>query len=91
MNYVMRNAVDLFTTFQSLDKGTKQANPFARLFIDNKPLAVIVKGGITAGVLFGLAQVKKEDKRAAVITLGLLDIIYGIVGTNNIGMYLQLN
>lgn len=90
INYVLLNAVDLGTTFYSLDRGAKEANPFARTFIKNRPLAIVMKAGITGGVLWGLAHIKKEDPAAAYLTLGLLNVVYGLVVKNNIGVSLQL-
>ena len=91
VNYVALNTLDLITTFYSLDRGAQEANPIARAFIKNRPLAILIKGGVTGGVLFALAQVKKENKKAAQITLGVLNIMYGLVLRNNIGVILQLN
>lgn len=90
VNYVALNTLDLITTFYSLDRGAKEANPIARAFIKNRPLAILIKGGVTGGVLFALAQVKKENKKAAQITLGVLNIMYGLVLRNNIGVILEL-
>ena len=64
VNYVALNTLDLLTTFYSLDRGAKEANPIARAFIKNRPLAILIKGGVTGGVLFALAQVKKENKKS---------------------------
>ncbi len=91
INYVVLNAVDLLTTFNCMDKGAKERNPIARLFIKNKPLAVIIKGGLTGGVLYGLSYLKKEDKKAAYISLGVLNILYVFVVRNNLSIYFQLN
>ena len=90
LNYVFLNAADLMMTFKGLERGAREANPVARLFIRNKPLALAVKGGVTAGVLFGLAYVKKHDSKAAYISLGLLNVLYGVVVTNNVSVYLRL-
>jgi len=90
VNYVALNTLDLITTFYSLDRGAKEANPIAKAFIKNRPLAILIKGGVTGGVLFVMAQVKKENKKAAQITLGVLNIMYGLVLRNNIGVILQL-
>lgn len=90
VNYVALNTLDLITTFYSLDRGAKEANPIARAFIKNRPLAILIKGGVTGGVLFALAQAKKENKKAAQITLGILNIMYGLVLRNNIGVILEL-
>jgi len=90
LNYVFLNAADLLITFEGLKRGAREANPVARLFIHNKPLALAVKGGVTAGVLFGLAYVKKHDAKAAYISLGLLNVIYGVVVANNVSVQLRL-
>lgn len=91
VNYIALNALDLITTFHSLGRGAKEANPVAKLFIKKRPLAIVLKGGITGVVLFGLTRVKKRDKRIAYVTLGLLNVAYGLVVANNIGVYLRLN
>ncbi len=90
INYIALNAADLITTFYGLDKGAEEANPVARLVIKNRPAAVIFKGGMTAGVLLGLSYVKKQNKPAAYIALGALNVLYGFVVHNNIGVYLNL-
>jgi hypothetical protein len=91
VNYVLLNAADLITTFKSLDKGAREVNPIARSFITNKPLATSVKACVTAGVLLSLSKVKRENATAACVTLGVLNLLYGIVVTNNIGVYVQMN
>ena len=91
VNYVALNALDLITTFYSLERGAQEANPIARTFIKNRPLAVLIKGGATSGVLYALGRVRKENKKAAQITLGLLNIMYGLVLHNNIGVIIQLD
>lgn len=90
INYIALNALDLVTTFYSLDRGAKEANPIVRSFVRKKPLAVLVKGGLTAGTLLGLRYVKKENRKAAYITLGLLNVMYGLVVQNNLSVYFQL-
>jgi hypothetical protein len=90
INYIALNAADLITTFYGMDKGAEEANPVARLIIKNRPAAVIFKGGVTAGVLLGLSYVKKQNKPAAYIALGALNLLYGFVVHNNIGVYLNL-
>ncbi|HEX9653079.1 MAG TPA: DUF5658 family protein, partial [bacterium] len=69
INYIVLNAADLITTFYGLDKGAREGNPVARLVIHNRPVAVMFKGGMTAGVLWGLAHVKRQNRPAAYITL----------------------
>lgn len=90
INYALLNTIDLITTFHSLKYGAREANPVARLYIKNKPLAIIIKGSMTAGILYGLTQVKHKNKKAAFVTLGLLNVIYGFVVQNNVVVYLQL-
>lgn len=84
MNYIVLNAADLLTSFYSIDRGAKEGNPVARLFIENKPVAVAVKGGLTVGVLAALRYVKGENKKAAYLALGMLNAMYAVVVTNNI-------
>jgi hypothetical protein len=90
INYVVLNAADLITTFYGIDNGAKEANPVARLVISNRPAAVLFKGAMTAGVLFGMAHVKKQNKTAAYVALGALNVLYGFVVHNNIGVYMNL-
>ncbi|MCZ6820516.1 MAG: DUF5658 family protein [Calditrichaeota bacterium] len=90
MNYVALNAADLITTFYSVDRGAREGNPVARLFMSRKPLAVFVKGGVTFGVLAALRYVKGENKKAAYIALGLLNAMYAVVVTNNIHVAVSL-
>ena len=89
-NYVALNAADLITTFYSVDRGAREGNPVARLFMSRKPLAVVVKGGVTFGVLAALRYVKGENKKAAYIALGLLNAMYAVVVTNNIHVAVSL-
>jgi len=91
VNYVVLNTLDLFTTYKSLEKGAVEVNPIARTFVDRKPMAIAFKAGLTGGVLFALGKMKQQDKKAAYITLGLLNVVYGLVVANNIGVYLQLD
>ena len=90
VNYVLLNTADLITTFYGLDKGAAEANPVAKNIVRNKPLMILVKGGATGAVLFTLAKVKARNKPAAYLTLGVLNVVYGLVLKNNIGIVLQL-
>jgi hypothetical protein len=91
VNYVALNTMDLITTYKSLEKGAVEVNPIARTFIENKPLAIAFKAGMTGGVLFALGKMKKDNRPAALITLAVLNVVYAAVITNNIGVYLELN
>jgi len=90
INYVALNALDVVTTFWGMDRGARERNPLAKRFVRHKPLALMLKGGATATVLFGLGKVKARNKPAAYITLGLLNVVYGVVLHNNIGVVLRL-
>lgn len=90
INYVLLNSVDLATTLYSLDHGAEEANPLARYLVKNKVATVVVKGGATAAVLFMLSKVKSQDKRVAYVTLGVLNLVYGLVVRNNVGVALRL-
>ncbi len=90
VNYAMLNTLDLITTFYVLEHGAMELNPISKLYIHNKPLAVAVKAGLTAATLYGLNHVRHKNKAAAYLTLGLLNVVYGFVVKNNIGVYLQL-
>ncbi|MFQ5675697.1 MAG: DUF5658 family protein [bacterium] len=90
INYVALNALDLLTTFYSLDRGAQEGNPIARTFVRNRPLAILITGGVTGGVLVVMGQLKNQNKRAAYVTLGILNVVYGLVLRNNIGVVLNL-
>jgi hypothetical protein len=89
-NYVVLNALDLVTTYKSIERGGREVNPIARTFLANKPAAIAFKTTLTGGVLFALTRVKHHDKKTAYVTLGVLNLVYGLVVTNNIGVYLKL-
>lgn len=90
VNYVMLNTLDLITTFAGLENGAQEANPIAKLYVDKKPLAILVKGSMTAGTLMAMSYVKKQNKTAAYLSLTALNIFYGIVVGNNIGVYFEV-
>lgn len=90
VNYVLLNTLDLITTFKSLDYGAKELNPIAMTFVKNRRLAIVIKGAATGGVLFALSRAKRKDKKAAYVTLGLLNLMYGFVVHNNIVVYLKM-
>ncbi len=91
LSYLTLNAIDLVTTFHSLDNGAKELNPIARTFIKNRPLAIALKGGLSLTVLYGLRKVKTQNKTAAYFTLGLLNGFYSYVATNNIIVSFQVS
>lgn len=91
INYVVLNTLDLVTTFEGMSAGAREANPVARLYISNKPAAVLIKGATTTATLMALSHVKRQNKPAAYITLGVLNVCYGLVVGNNIGVYFELN
>ncbi len=90
VNYALLNALDLVTTFSSLAHGAREANPVAGALLRNKPAAVLIKGGITGGVLFALRRVKQHDSTLAYTTLGFLNVVYGVVVAHNFGVYFRL-
>jgi hypothetical protein len=91
INYVTLNAIDLATTFHGLKNGAHEVNPIARAFIRNKPLAVAVKAGATVTVLYALSKARQQNKKVAYIALGTLNILYGLVVTNNLSVTMNLN
>jgi len=91
INYVTLNAIDLVTTFHGLGNGAREVNPIARTFVKNKPLAVAVKAGATVTVLYALSKAKKHNRKVAYIALGTLNVIYGLVVTNNVRVTMNLN
>jgi hypothetical protein len=90
VSYISLNIADLVTTYYSLTNGAREANPITKLYIHNRPLTIVIKGSLTAGVLYGLRQIKKEHQTAAYLTLGVLNILYGFVVNNNVGVYLEI-
>ncbi len=90
VNYALLNTADLVTTFYGLDHGAREVNPLAVGYINNRAAAIAIKGGLTLGVLWGLRQAKKENRGAAIVALGALNLVYGIVVGNNIGVLLKL-
>lgn len=90
-NYLALNAADLVTTFRGVDQGAYEINPIARTFIQNKPLAIAAKTGLSLGVLVALREARKQDRRVAVIALAVLNVAYSVVVTNNIRVNLQLS
>ena len=90
-NYILLNTVDLLMTYHTIENGAIEKNPLLRSFIDNKPVIIGLKAGMTCGVLFTLSKVKRHHKTIACLSLGLLNIIYGIVVSNNISVYIQLH
>ena len=91
LSYLTLNTIDLVTTFYSLGRGAKEFNPIARKILQNRPLAVLIKGGLSLGVLYGLRQVHKENKIAAYVTLSLITGFYSYVATNNIVVSFQVS
>jgi len=91
VNYVVLNTLDLITTFEGMSAGAREVNPVARLYISNKPAAVLIKGATTTATLIALSHVRRRNQPAAYITLGVLNVFYGFVVGNNIGVYFELN
>lgn len=90
MSYISLNVLDLMLTFQSLDRGANEANPLVRPYIHNKPLAIVIKGGVTTGILWTFSKIKKDHRKAAFIGLTVLNLFYGAVVGNNLRIYFQL-
>lgn len=90
INYVALNTLDLITTFEGMKEGAREANPVARLYMKNKPVALLIKGMMTGGTLLALSHVKSQNKNAAYFALGVLNVFYGVVVGNNIGVYFQV-
>lgn len=91
INYALLNAADLATTIYGLRRGAKETNPFARPFVRSTPGVILVKGGLTFGVLWALRRTREKNKGLAFATLGVLNVIYGVVVRNNIGVVVKLN
>ncbi len=90
-NYVLLNAADMVTTFYGLAHGAQEANPIANRFIKNRPVTLALKTTFTIGTLWGLRQVRKESRVAATVSLGVLNVLYGLVVANNIRVVVGLN
>ncbi len=91
INYALLNAADLATTIYGLRRGAREVNPVARVFVRNTPAAIAVKGGFTFGVLWALRKAKESNRTAAFATLGALNLIYGVIVRNNIGVAVKLD
>ncbi|MFQ5648932.1 MAG: DUF5658 family protein [bacterium] len=89
-NYLLLNATDLVTTFYGLERGAREANPLVRGFVRKRPVIVLVKGGLTLATLWSFREVRKENRKAAVIALGVLNAFYALVVTNNIQVVVRL-
>ncbi len=90
VNYVALNTLDLLTTFRGLDAGAREVNPATRWLVHNKPMSLAFKGAATAGVLFGLNHIRKQDKTLATVLLGALNLFYGAVVANNVHVTMQI-
>lgn len=91
MSFITLNVVDLALTHYSLKNGAREANPIARLYIDNVPLSIVVKGGVTVGVIYFLRRLKQERKTHAYVSLAVLNVVYGFVVNNNIGIAFEIS
>jgi len=91
INYALLNVADMATTIYGLQRGAKEGNPLARSFVRSTPGVILVKSGLTFGVLWALRKGKEKNKNMAYATLGVLNIVYGVVVRNNIGVVLKLN
>lgn len=90
-NYVLLNTADVITTFYGLAHGAQEANPIANSFIQNRPVTLALKTTLTIGTLWGLRQVRKESRVVATVTLGALNVLYGLVVANNIRVVVGLS
>jgi len=91
LNYALLNAADLISTFEGLERGAVEANPVAKLWIENKPLAIFAKTGLTIGALATLRYTRRYNHKAAIITLSCMNLLYSAVVANNIRISIQLS
>lgn len=90
VSYLLLNGLDLVTTFYGLERGAQEANPIANYMIKNKPLTVAAKTGLSLGTLWAVRQMRKENRTAATVTLGILNLLYSGVVANNLRVVVQL-
>ena len=90
VSYLLLNGVDLATTFYGLERGAREANPIANYIIKNKPVTVAVKASLTVGTLWAVRQMRKENRTAATVTLGILNLLYSGVVANNLRVVVEL-
>ena len=76
-----------FMTVYPLKKHIKKTTT---RYIKNKPISILIKGGATFSSLYFLRKAKAGDKKVAFVSLGFLNILYGLVVRNNFNVLVQL-
>jgi hypothetical protein len=87
--YIGLNVADYALTINGLKKGAKELNPVAKK-LDPYAMAGLKLGSMAGVVVLGRIAYK-ENPKAAKITMVGMNIITGLVLTNNISVTISLN
>lgn len=84
--YVSFGAVqawDIYTTSAALKNGAREANPVAAQFAGNSAQMIALKAGTTAGTIFFVERLWRQNRAAAVIVLAAINGATAAVAAHN--------
>jgi len=90
VSYIALNTADVMLTYKGIQKGARELNPFIRDIIENRPLFISIKATFTIGALALIRQLRKHDRKTAMVYLIGANLVYSLVVANNISVVMKL-
>jgi hypothetical protein len=76
-------ALDIASTHTALKAGAAEANPMMAPFARSPLALAAVKGGVTGATIFATEQMWKTNRKAALVTMIVLNATYGAIAAHN--------
>jgi hypothetical protein len=81
VSYVGLQGLDMWSTFASRSNGAREVNP---LMADGYGTGAAIKAALTTGTIFGTRAIAKKNRKAAVITMWVINAVTAAVVANNV-------
>jgi hypothetical protein len=76
-------ALDIASTQRALGAGATEANPMMAPFARSPLALAAVKAGVTTATIFATEQLWKSNRKAALVTMIVLNAAYGAIAAHN--------
>lgn len=89
ISYIALNTVDIITTVKGLESGAVELNP---LFVNASTEVMVAAKVVSSGLFLTLNRVlRKENPKAAMTVIIIMNVFYSAVVTNNVSIVINLN
>jgi hypothetical protein len=81
VSYVGLQGLDMWSTFTARSNGAREVNP---LMAGGYGTGAAIKAALTTGTIFGTRAIAKKNRKAAVVTMWVINAVTAVVVANNI-------